>query len=399
MPSPLDNEGFYENLPAVTRFSNLAACSSYQELPADWAVIVADIKNSTDAIRQGKYKAVNAVGVCVIAAVVNLAKPLRIPYVFGGDGASLCVPPSLVPAAREALKSARRLARESYGLELRAAIVPAFEIRKAGHRLLVAKFQISRYCAQAAFAGGGMTYAENGLKESRWQVEEGGTAVEADYSGLECRWKDIPSPLGETVALLVRAHPQALPDSVSVIYQEVLAQIESVYSGWPRCHPLAAKNLRLAFNLKKLAVELKCRSFGKGLSGLLRYAFQMLVLNFFGWVFMTFKISSGGVRWGDYKQQLIENADVRKFDDMLRLVIAGNSIQRKSLLECLEAGYRVKKWVYGAHVSGSALMTCLIRDYAGEHYHFIDGADGGYAAAAVELKRRLAKETGKEAVR
>lgn len=399
MSLPIDNEGFYENLPPVTRFSSLAACSSYQELPADWAVIVADIKNSTDAIRRGEYKAVNAAGVCVIAAVVNLAKPLRIPYVFGGDGASLCVPPSLAPAAREALKSAQRLARESYGLELRAAIVPASEIRRAGYRLLVAKFQTSRHCAQAAFAGGGVTYAENGLKEGRWREEEGGTAMEADYSGLECRWKDIPSPQGETVSLLVRAHPGLSSDEVSGIYREVLAQIESVYSDWPRCHPLAVKNLRLTFNLKKLAVELKCRSFGKGWSGRLKYAITMLALNFFGLLFMTFKISLGGVRWGDYKQQLVENADVRKFDDMLRLVIAGNSTQRKTLFEYLEAGYQAKKWVYGSHVSGSALMTCLIRDYAGEHYHFIDGADGGYAAAAVELKRRLAKETGKEAGR
>lgn len=48
------------------------------------------------AIRSGLYKAVNILGVSVITAVVNVAKPLTIPYMFGGDGASLCIPPALV---------------------------------------------------------------------------------------------------------------------------------------------------------------------------------------------------------------------------------------------------------------------------------------------------------------
>ena len=44
--------------------------------------------------------------------------------------------------------------------------------------------------------------------------------------------------------------------------------------------------------------------------------------------------------------------------------------------------------VYGLHASGAALITCFIRDYAGDHVHFVDGSDGGYALAARELKRR-----------
>ncbi len=387
----LPNEHFYEQLPAVTDFSALADSSCYQEIPGDWAVVVADVKGSGAAIREGKYKEVNALGVCVLAAVVNAAKPLHIPYVFGGDGASLCIPPGLIAKTREVLKLTQKLARESYGLELRTGVMPVAGILQAGYRVLVARFQTSGYCTQAAFSGGGVAYAEDCLKKGALAEDEPGNAakVEADYSGLECRWKNIPSPRGETVSLLVRPHPETAPESAAEIYREVIAQIEWVYDGWPECHPLAPQGLHLAFNIKKLLVEFKSRTFGKSAGERLGYGFKMLISSLFGLIVMKFKVSLGNVRWGDYKQQIVENADVRKFDDMLKVVISGTSTQRKKLFSYLDTGYRVKRLVYGAHISKSALMTCLIHNYAGEHYHFIDGADGGYAAAALEMKKRL----------
>jgi hypothetical protein len=34
-------------------------------------------------------------------------------------------------------------------------------------------------------------------------------------------------------------------------------------------------------------------------------------------------------------------------------------------------------------------MTCYVKDYVHDHYHFVDGADGGYALASVDFKRRI----------
>lgn len=386
----MDSKLFYEQLPAVTDFSDLADSSCYHEIPEDWAVIVADIQGSAQAIQKGKYKEVNALGVCVLAAVVNAAKPLHIPYVFGGDGAALCIPLFLADKVREILKTTRKLARESYRLDLRTGIVPVAGILEAGYKVLVARFKTSGYCTQAAFSGGGVAYAEDCLKKGALPEDADDAAkVEADYSGLECRWKNIPSPRGETVSLLVRPHPETAQESAAEIYREVIAQIEWVYDGWPECHPLTQKVLRLTFAIRRLMVEFKCRTFGRGVRGRLGYGLKMVITNLLGWVVMTFKVSLGGIRWGDYKQQVVKNADVRKFDDMLRVVISGTPAQRETLLSYLDTGYRKKRLVYGVHVSKSALMTCLIHDYAGEHYHFVDGADGGYAAAALEIKKRL----------
>jgi hypothetical protein len=49
------------------------------------------------------------------------------------------------------------------------------------------------------------------------------------------------------------------------------------------------------------------------------------------------------------------------------------------------------------HKSREALLTCIVQSYNGNHLHFVDGSDGGYALAARELKSRLsvAKEANK----
>jgi Protein of unknown function (DUF3095) len=34
-------------------------------------------------------------------------------------------------------------------------------------------------------------------------------------------------------------------------------------------------------------------------------------------------------------------------------------------------------------------MTCIVQSYNGNHLHFVDGSDGGYALAAHQLKQQL----------
>jgi hypothetical protein len=36
-----------------------------------------------------------------------------------------------------------------------------------------------------------------------------------------------------------------------------------------------------------------------------------------------------------------------------------------------------------------ALLTCIVFSYNGNHVHFVDGSDGGYALAARSLKAQL----------
>ena len=59
---------------------------------------VADIVQSTKAIAENRYKAVNMAGAAVIVAITNALAGRDFPFVFGGDGASFAV--SAADAAR-----------------------------------------------------------------------------------------------------------------------------------------------------------------------------------------------------------------------------------------------------------------------------------------------------------
>ena len=88
-----NSSGFYQQLPLYPDFTRLTEPSYYQNLPPDWLLVISDVEGSTQAIQAGRYKEVNALGASVIIAVLNIVKPLSIPFIFGGDGASLCIPP------------------------------------------------------------------------------------------------------------------------------------------------------------------------------------------------------------------------------------------------------------------------------------------------------------------
>ena len=106
---------------------------------------------------------------------------------------------------------------------------------------------------------------------------------------------------------------------------------------------------------------------------------------------MKFGLKTEETDWGTYKQTLIRNSDVRKFNDGYRQILAGNTAQRKELDAWLDERFQNDELVYGIHTTNRAQMTCLVFNYAGKHMHFIDGADGGLFLAAKEFKRRLAE--------
>ena len=88
------SDSFYANLPIFTGFMGVAEDKNFHDVPAEWLVVVSDIKGSTKAIESGRYKDVNILGASSIIAVLNSVKDVEIPFAFGGDGASFVIPPS-----------------------------------------------------------------------------------------------------------------------------------------------------------------------------------------------------------------------------------------------------------------------------------------------------------------
>ena len=100
MTTPDGTDIFYGAIPVFRGFGSLMDPAMYAPLPDDWTLGVADIVESTKAIANQRYKAVNMAGASVIAAVANALEGREFPFVFGGDGASFAVSPDDLERAR-----------------------------------------------------------------------------------------------------------------------------------------------------------------------------------------------------------------------------------------------------------------------------------------------------------
>ncbi len=387
------SENFYSNLKPFDQFRGISDSGNFARLPLDWLVVIVDVQNSTAAIQDGHYRQVNAVGAASIAAVINAVKHLEVPYIFGGDGASFCIPESRLQEVRNALAATQLMAKKQFDLSLRAGIVPCSILQQSGRSVLIGKFQVSKDYIQAAFAGEGLTYAEKLIKDDTqgiYCIDARHVDPKADFDGFECRWKDIPTPLGETLTLLVEATSDSI-DEASLIYREVLDEIQKHYGEIETHRPLQKEYLRLTTESNELKDEVKIIAGSRNLFGRLLYAWSLPWKVRLGRYWMKSGKHALNTDWGTYKDALVANSDFRKFDDKLRMVISGNSQQRKNLIGYLERQYLKGLLVYGHHVSTKALMTCVIFDYNKDHVHFIDGSEGGYTMAAKAMKKRLKK--------
>ncbi len=411
-------DNFYEQLKGFAEFTQFTQLELYRPLPSTWFVLITDVKGSTNAIESGLYKEVNSLGAASIVAILNAVSPLKIPYVFGGDGATLCIPPSSKAVAESALVATKQMAKNNFGLDLRIGMVAMKDIEAAGHQILVGKYQPSAHFQQAMFQGDGLGHAESLIKDlgqdnpfqqamfqgdglghaeslikdpgqdnpfiiSEEQIEANGS-----FEGFECRWNEIPSPHEETIAILVQALGKEIA-AKEIIYHEVSQKILNIYGDEEVHHPLRMGKLSLTNSVKKLSNEVKVRVASLNLWNRCLYTLKLEFLSCVGRFLMHKNFKTENIDWGHYKKTLIANTDYRKFDEVLRMIISGTLEQRNRLTVYLQQLHKERKIVFGIHASPNALMTCLVFNYDTDHVHFLDGSNGGYTMAAKAMKRQL----------
>jgi len=228
----VDNETFYENLTGFPEFNQFTQLTWYTPLPEDWLVVITDVQESTRAVQEGKYRDVNSLGASSIVALLNAVKPVKIPFVFGGDGATACIPPSKKEEVESALVATKQMAEIGFGLQLRIGLVSMKTILENNHRILVGKYQPSEHYQQAMFQGTGLSNAETLVKSpassNPYLIAENIPHPVVSFKGFECRWNEIPSPHEETITLLVQARDS---DAFAKdrIYAEVMKKIIEIY--------------------------------------------------------------------------------------------------------------------------------------------------------------------------
>ena len=383
-------ERFYADLPDVLDFHDVADPNIYQRFPESWWIALTDVRGSTRAIEAGRYRDVNALGVASIICVQNALKGVAVPYVFGGDGATLVVPGSRREAAEQALRGVKWLASEAFDLELRSGLVPLRELEERGAVARVAAFRQSSDVRLAMFSGEAFSLAEKWVKDpaaaSRFEVSASGARL-TDFEGFECRWHPLPVERGTMVSLLVQATAKTEQERGET-YRRVLDFLANLVS-LQAARPVHPQGMRLRRFFDDFSVEGRIR--GAGSSGPAVRAARLNARNktVIARVLGVLNRSAGGYDPRRYKAQLVENSDFRKFDEMLRMVLDLTPDELSHLQRFLEEQHAARALVFGIHQSGAALMTCHIRSYDGDHVHFIDGADGGYALAAKALKAQL----------
>ena len=374
------SDNFYDRIPVFRGFASLMEPSLYSPLPDDWSVGVADIVESTKAIAQSRYKAVNMAGAAVVAAVTNALEGREFPFVFGGDGASFAVSPDDFARARDALSATAAWVSADLDLVMRVALVPVAAIRAQGLDVRVARYGPSANLSYAMFSGGGLGWAEAAMKRGEFAVPPASSGAQPDLSGLSCRFEEIPSARGLILSVLVVPARDADPQAFRNVIEDIIALVErSPDAG----RPVPSGGPPLRWPPRGLDYEVRATRGGSLLS---RRAY-VFGRTFLAYVIMRFGINIGGFVPKAYIRQVVENSDFRKYDDGLRMILDCTEDLGRELTERLVAAADRGVVRYGLHRQDAAMMTCFTPSaIRSDHVHFIDGSSGGYASAATALK-------------
>ena len=380
----MSSKAFYQNLPGFSDFRGITHAANFSPAPEDWKVIITDVKDSTHAIEAGRYKDVNTVAAAAIVSAHNAMGNLEFPYVFGGDGASFLIPPEFQERTEKELVALRELSQMQFGLELRVGMVDVSEILTERAAIEVAKFILVGNRSVAIFRGGGISLAETKVKGETEKYEMKGKALgRCDLHKLSCRWQPIPPRQGKALSLLVAAARRE--DAVSV-YQQVLDALEGIFEG--RLEQANPVNLpEMSFSSFAECYRHERRMHASPWS----FTFLRRLVEIFGSVLVCrFGVHPLFTNPKRYAVSMATHSDYRKFDDMLRMILDCSAVQVDRIRSLLESMFQRGQIYYGIHESDNTLMTCFVSGISeGNHIHFIDGGNGGYAMAAKGLKAQL----------
>ncbi|MEO0468455.1 MAG: DUF3095 family protein [Bacteroidota bacterium] len=379
-------KNFYTDLPIHTQSASelMGQVDAFVKVPPDWHIVVTDIKGSTQAVADGRHSLVNLVATGSIIAALNITKAagIGIAFFFGGDGATLLLPPEILDQTMLALTEHRANTKENFNLDLRLGQVAVQKLYEAGEEIRIARLRMNEKYIIPVILGGGLREAENMIKGTDFVSDLPALQRNClNLDGMECRWNHIPPPKNklEVVCLLVQAQDDAQQASV---FRNLLTHLDSLYGLPPARMPISVAKLRLAARLRNLNAEMKVR-LGKFK---LAYLIGNWLRTLFGKVFWN-RSASGQT----YLQNLVLLSDTLVLDGRINTVMSGTPAQREKLSQILDQMETEGMIHYGLFACPESVMSCYVRDRKDDHIHFVDGSDGGYTQAAKMLKQKLKK--------
>ena len=355
-----------------------------KEVPSSWYLVVADIKGSTRAAQEGRYQEINYVGAAAIAALRNAFGGKKIPFVFGGDGATFLVSPEKLERVLSILNKLKDVAQKQMGFHLRVEAIQVGKIQDQGATIRFGFVSVGPSEGFHFFRGNGIALAETMLKNGggeKFKIDS--LKDQPNLEGLSCRVSHFPPSNGEVLNLIIE--PRTSFDEEDGIFEEII----SVHTTFVEFSPMKLKNHSRPWVSSKFLTE--ARMGGK-------YPFLVLVENLLTKLIFKFNIKNpvvGNPR--DYTEALLIQSDWIKMDGLFRMVLDVDKKTKEQLLSQLELLSAQGKIIYGISHSDDVVMTChLISGRNQEHIHFVDGSGCGLNRAAQALKEKKAKEEAAE---
>ncbi len=375
---------FYNNLQSHEQSVNDVLCQpkAFSQIPEDWYVIVTDIKNSTVAVKNGLFEIVNLIATGSIIATLNIAskEKIDIPFFFGGDGATLLVPPTLIEEMMDALILHQNNIKEEFNIDLRVGNMPVSTIYESGSKLKIAKVKITSLFAIPIVLGSGLQFAEKVIKSKHAIFQQlNNTGAQLNLEGMECRWNKVSPPKNskEVVCLLISAVNEL---DQAVVFKKILDKAEAIYGSHKQRNPISLQRLKLNTRIQKIKTELKMRSPKFGFLEFLKNWIYLIIGKYW------YLPSKSGQK---YLNELVQLSDIFVLDGRINMIISGNPAQRDKLTAFLDSMENNGNIIYGIHVSRESIISCYVRNRNAQHIHFVDGGNGGYTMAAILLKEKM----------
>lgn len=382
---PNKNLDFYKALPVhqVKLEELYTKDSNFTNLPIDWGVLVADIKGSTFAVSNNQHNEVNLAATGAIVAVLNSlkkAKKNRVPYFFGGDGATFLVPNTYKKELLKVLRLQKEHVKLQWDLNLIVGYMDMNAIQKKGFHIKLSKIKLNSFLQIPVVLGSGMKFAEDHIKKTFSSRESNSAAPKVpDLNGMECRWQKIPPPSSNSsiICLLVYCIDE---DKQRLIYHEVFKALTKVFGTLENRQPISIPKLKLEVSFKKIKREVL------GTIGQYSYRFLLkkLLETYFGKLYLRY--SKEGKLYLKLTEALSETVMI---DGLINTIITGTDDQLKIFVKYLDQLESEDKLIYGVHITHSSIMSCYVEDRKSKHAHFIDGTEGGYTKAAEMLKSKF----------
>ena len=353
----------------------------FKNVPESWYVIVVDIQNSTNAVKEGNHHQVNLTATGAIISVLNTIRKfqgnIEIPYFFGGDGATFIVQFSLLDKIVQVLDNYRLHIKRKTNLVLRVGQIHVKKLVEKNVQLKIAKHQLTEKLSIPIVLGNGLKVAEHIIKSSF--KEKNTTSFDEsllNLEGMECRWDEISPDKSQAkvVCLLLDATVEA---TQSDIYKQVLSQMEKDFGSFENRQPIKNTKLRLDANPKKVLEEMKISL----VSNNWMYFLKSWLKTNFGKIYLN--LTSSGKQ---YLKQIGQLSHTFMLDGMINTVFTAEQSKIDNFITFLDTLEADNKLIYGIHVTHASVMSCYVLDRRTTHSHFVDGTEGGYTSAAKMFK-------------